>query len=181
MTTIKRRQFLKSAAAVAATLPLINSCHDPEIPGVRPKIVFFLIDDQRDDTLGCAGHSIIQTPSIDIPSSIVDIAEIQVPVSYQGRSLIPLIRRENKRGWRNDFFCEHLMDRGGIPKWEGVRGERYVYARYFEQRPAFEFLHDLQNDPDQLTNFAGDENYLKTLEKLRIRCDELKNEYSQVA
>jgi arylsulfatase A-like enzyme len=31
----------------------------------RPNIVFFLTDDQRDDTLGCAGHPILQTPTID--------------------------------------------------------------------------------------------------------------------
>ena len=31
----------------------------------RPNILFLLIDDQRNDTLGCAGHPIIQTPVID--------------------------------------------------------------------------------------------------------------------
>ena len=31
----------------------------------RPNIIFFLTDDQRNDTLGCEGHPIIQTPTID--------------------------------------------------------------------------------------------------------------------
>ena len=31
----------------------------------QPNIVFVLTDDQRNDTLGCAGHPIIQTPNID--------------------------------------------------------------------------------------------------------------------
>jgi choline-sulfatase len=31
----------------------------------RPNIIFFLTDDQRNDTLGCAGHPIIKTPTID--------------------------------------------------------------------------------------------------------------------
>lgn len=31
----------------------------------RPNIVFLLVDDQRNDTLGCAGHPILQTPTID--------------------------------------------------------------------------------------------------------------------
>src|SRR6056297_970640 len=31
----------------------------------KPNIIFFLIDDQRNDTLGCAGHSIIKTPVVD--------------------------------------------------------------------------------------------------------------------
>ena len=32
---------------------------------LRPNIIFFLIDDQRNDTLGCVGHPIIKTPVID--------------------------------------------------------------------------------------------------------------------
>jgi arylsulfatase A-like enzyme len=31
----------------------------------QPNIVFFLIDDQRNDTLGCAGHPIVKTPVVD--------------------------------------------------------------------------------------------------------------------
>ncbi|VGO12676.1 Arylsulfatase [Pontiella desulfatans] len=31
----------------------------------KPNIVFVLVDDQRNDTLGCAGHPVIQTPNID--------------------------------------------------------------------------------------------------------------------
>jgi hypothetical protein len=30
-----------------------------------PNILFFLVDDQRDDTLGCAGHPIVKTPNVD--------------------------------------------------------------------------------------------------------------------
>ncbi|QXD31187.1 sulfatase-like hydrolase/transferase [Candidatus Pelagisphaera phototrophica] len=31
----------------------------------RPNIIFFLTDDQRHDTLGCAGNPIVETPTID--------------------------------------------------------------------------------------------------------------------
>ena len=31
----------------------------------QPNIIFFLADDQRDDTLACAGNTIIQTPTLD--------------------------------------------------------------------------------------------------------------------
>ena len=30
-----------------------------------PNIVFVFVDDQRHDSLGCAGHTILQTPNID--------------------------------------------------------------------------------------------------------------------
>ncbi len=64
-----------------------------------------------------------------------------------------------------------------IPKWEGVRGERYVYARYFEQKPVFEFLHDLKTDPDQLVNLASNPENKDILAQMRRRCDELKDKY----
>jgi len=79
--------------------------------------------------------------------------------------------------WRTDFFCEHLMNHPAIPKWEGVRGPRYVYARYFEQKPVYEFLHDLEADGDQLKNFAADPKYADVLKKMRKRCDELRDAY----
>lgn len=115
--------------------------------------------------------------NIDIPSLIVDTAGASIPVTYQGESLLPFVQGRMPSTWRTDFFCEHLMDYGGIPKWEGVRGERYVYARYFEQDPVYEFLHDLQKDPDELQNVAGVSAYRSVLETMRQRCDELKNIY----
>lgn len=33
--------------------------------GKKPNILFILVDDQRNDTLGCAGHPVIKTPNID--------------------------------------------------------------------------------------------------------------------
>ena len=74
--------------------------------------------------------------NIDVPATVLRLAGVEIPTLYQGSSLTPLMQGKSTPGWRSDFFCEHLMDYADIPKWEGVRGERYVYARYFEQEPA---------------------------------------------
>jgi arylsulfatase A-like enzyme len=115
--------------------------------------------------------------NIDIPRTLLDYAGIKSSKLHQGRSLVPLVRGEQPRDWRTDFFCEHLMDHKDIPRWEGVRDQRWVYARYFEQKPVFEFLHDLKTDPDQLKNFAGDPQYGQQLEIMRKRCNELRDQY----
>ena len=117
--------------------------------------------------------------NIDIPPTLLALAGVEIPSSYQGRSLVPLLQGASASEWRNDFFCEHLMNHEDIPKWEGVRGERYVYARYFEQEPVYEFLHDLASDPDQLVNLARDPERRTILERMRKRCDELKDGYEK--
>ena len=113
----------------------------------------------------------------DIAPTIVDLAGVDVPDHHQGRSLRPWMHGRSPKDWRTDFFCEHLMDHPSIPKWEGVRGERYVYSRYFEQDPPFEFLHDLEADPDQLKNFVDDPDYSDALQTMRARAIELRERY----
>ncbi len=113
--------------------------------------------------------------NVDVAATILDVAGVPVPKQYQGRSLAPLIRGEQPDAWRSDFFCEHLMRNAKIPKWEGVRGQRYVYARYFEHPADGEFLHDLQTDPDQLENFVDDPAYADVLARMRTRCNELRD------
>jgi arylsulfatase A-like enzyme len=112
--------------------------------------------------------------NIDIPATILQMAGVEIPARYQGRSLTPLLEGRGKGQWREDFFCEHLMDHPDIPKWEGVRGKRFVYASYFQQEPVIEFLHDLEADPDQLVNLAPDPGYGKILADMQNRCEEFK-------
>jgi arylsulfatase A-like enzyme len=115
--------------------------------------------------------------NVDIAATIVDLAGLEQPADYQGHSLMSLCRGKKPSDWRTDFFCEHLMHHKSLPKWEGVRGSRYTYARYFEQTPVYEALFDLENDPDQLKNLHQDPAHTKTLQAMRDRCDQLRDAY----
>jgi len=119
--------------------------------------------------------------NIDVASTILDICDIDIPKQYEGRNLLPLVHGSDVNNWRTDFFCEHLMEVEKIAKWEGVRDERYVYARYFEQEPPYEFLHDLKYDPDQLRNFTANPDYSQILEKMRTRCNEYIGNFKEKA
>jgi arylsulfatase A-like enzyme len=114
--------------------------------------------------------------NIDIPSTILDYAGISKPQVYQGESLLPIMKDEKVENWRKSFFCEHKMGNKQIPKYIGLRGEQYVYANYYEQEPAYEFLHDLKNDPDQLVNLAGNPKYKELLSTMRKECKSLEIE-----
>jgi arylsulfatase A-like enzyme len=115
--------------------------------------------------------------NVDLAPTLLDLAGVEVPATMQGRSLAPLLMGEAPADWRTDFFVEHLFDHPEIPKHEGVRGERFKYARYFEQVPVYEELYDLLEDPLETRNLSGDPEYLEILEELRRRTDELRDEY----
>ncbi|MCB9270323.1 MAG: hypothetical protein H6561_12295 [Lewinellaceae bacterium] len=59
------------------------------------------------------------------------------------------------------------MNHPDIPKWKGYRGSLYVYANYYEQNPPYEYLHDLQRDPQELRNLASHSDYQSLLEEMR--------------
>jgi arylsulfatase A-like enzyme len=112
----------------------------------------------------------------DLASTLIRLSGLPAPAAHTGRSLVPLIRGENLAEWRTDFLCEFLAVPRTIPRWEGVRDIDWVYARYYvdgPDKPPFEFLHDLKNDPDQLTNLALNEKHASALNRMRIRCDQL--------
>lgn len=117
--------------------------------------------------------------NIDIPATILDYAQIEQPDIYQGESMAPLIKGEEKKDWREGFLFEHRMDHPQIPKVVGYRGQRFVYANYYEQASSgFEFLHDLQKDPDQLENLKNHQQYREALMKIRALCFQMEEELS---
>jgi arylsulfatase A-like enzyme len=111
--------------------------------------------------------------NIDIPSTILDFAGVSQPQIYQGRSLWPLTQNPNMASWRDSFFCEHRMEHEQIPKYIGIRGERYVYANYYEQDPPYEYLHDLKTDPDQLQNLVNNPEFNELIREMRIKSKNL--------
>lgn len=115
------------------------------------------------------------TLNIDLAPTLLELAGIPIPTLYQGRSYVSLLNGKKPSNWRTRFFCEHLMNHRDIPKWEGVRGNRFVYARYFDQDPDFEFLHDLKTDPDQLINLAHKPEYQTKLNEMRAQCESMKS------
>ena len=108
--------------------------------------------------------------NIDIPATLLDCAGVELPNRYQGKSLLPWVEGSVPVHWRSGHFCEHRMNHAKIPKWIGHHGERWLYARYYEQEPVVELLYDLEKDPHQLVDLAGDPGAKAALEAARERC-----------
>jgi len=110
--------------------------------------------------------------NLDLAPTLLAYAGVTAPAGYDGASLVPLVEGQRTE-WRDTFAYEHHMSHPKIPPSVGVRGPRYVYARYYRQQPVYEQLFDLQRDPLQLVNLASDPQHAEVLAAQRRRCDEL--------
>lgn len=113
--------------------------------------------------------------NVDVAPTILSMAGLPVPDGMQGRSLLGLLHGSAGQ-WREDFFYEHLFKRHNIPKSEAVRTQRWKYVRYFEQKPVYEQVYDLEGDPHEEHNLVNEPSCKTTVEALRRRCDELRAE-----
>ena len=151
----------------------------PEDEVILPRM---LLDD-RNDTRRFSRYDGDQPRSTaiyrDLPPTFLNWADVPVPASYQGVSLKPVIEGgPEPKECREDFFCEHSNRRYAI-SWLVVRGQRFKYARYVDQEPVFEYLHDLQNAPNELINLAGNEQHRSLLKQMRQRTDALAEDYAK--
>lgn len=108
----------------------------------------------------------------DLAPTLLAYAGVEAPGDYDGHSLTPLLQGEPV-AWRDTFVYEHHMNHAKIPPSVGLRGPRWVYARYYRQEPAYEQLFDLERDPLQLVNLASDPEHAAVLASQRKRCEEL--------
>jgi hypothetical protein len=106
--------------------------------------------------------------NLDLPATFLDWAGVEIPQRYQGRSLAPIVSGDRPDDWRRESFHEHFAVRNRIPAFEGLRNDRFKYVRYVDEDNT-EFLHDLEQDPDELVNLAGDPKYAETLLAMRQR------------
>lgn len=114
----------------------------------------------------------------DIAPTLLDLAGVAASEFFQGQSLRPFLEGDSPEDWRTEFFVEHLFNHPQIPKHEGVRGDRFKYARYFEQEPVYEELYDLENDPAEAINLAMDPDHADILNALRSRTDDMVADYT---
>jgi arylsulfatase A-like enzyme len=92
---------------------------------------------------------------IDLPPTLLSVCGVRPPRRMQGADLARLVLGESGAGPESAFFQIFGPYQGDrTPEgWRGVRTARYMYAR-FRSRPWV--LYDLEQDPYEMHNLAGD-------------------------
>nr|WP_319509486.1 family 78 glycoside hydrolase catalytic domain [uncultured Draconibacterium sp.] len=115
--------------------------------------------------------------NIDVPATILDLAGVEIPETYQGKSLVPIISGNEKSLGRDTILVEHLWEFENIPPSEGVRTNEWKYLRYINDK-SLEELYNLKDDPKETNNLAKNPKYKDVLLELRTKNDELGERYA---
>jgi choline-sulfatase len=86
--------------------------------------------------------------SVDLLPTLCDFAGIEVPAGLPGRSVREIVSGTQPTGWRDDLLIEFAGGRA-------IRSARYKYSVWNTGRPR-EMLIDMQQDPGEMKNLAGE-------------------------
>ena len=112
----------------------------------------------------------------DFAPTFMDLAGLAVPADMQGRSLVPLFRRQRPSDWRTSMYYRYYHDPGhhNTRAHYGVRTPTHKLIHYWK-KDQWE-LFDLTKDPDELRNLYGDPAQQETVRQLKTELSRLKRE-----
>lgn len=109
--------------------------------------------------------------NLDIAPTILEIANIESPSHFQGRSFKQLASGEElEKPWNNEFAYEYFWeyDFPQTPTTFAVRTDKYKLIQYHGVWDREE-LYDLQNDPTEMNNLINDPDLIEVKVALRKR------------
>jgi arylsulfatase A-like enzyme len=103
--------------------------------------------------------------AIDLASTICELAGCDIPDSFQGQSLVPLLLGKSYRA-REDIYCAYHGAQFGLYSQRMVRDRKW---KYVWNLTAEDELYDVETDPWELDNKAGQVEFQDILQSERRR------------
>ena len=118
--------------------------------------------------------------NLDLAPTLLHLAGLGAPETMQGESLVPFLRGGTPFRWRDAVYYRYWQRDSGrtshtvAPHW-GIRTARHKLLYV----PDFDFweLYDLEADPEEVHNLAGDPDHADLQESLTRRLGELREQY----
>lgn len=116
--------------------------------------------------------------NIDFGPTLLDVAGIKIPESFQGKSFSQILENTSKHTFRDAVYYHYYE----FPYWHhvqphyGIRTNKYKLIHYYYNMDEWE-LFDLENDSNEMNNLINNAAYNDLVKRLKIRLAELKMEY----
>jgi len=126
---------------------------------------------------------------VDMAPTILSLAGVEVPERMQGRDFTAVVHDTQKmEDWRQSVYNESLflsklhgqrknpeiaevnrkfIEQNQSYRCRGVTNGRYKYFVYYEHDPVIEELYDLEKDPSEMNNLAGNPEFAEIMDELR--------------
>ena len=127
---------------------------------------------------GSTSDNLVQ--NIDMAPTLLSMVGLDVPKTMQGASLVPLLKSEKPKAWRDAIYY-HYQESGGartqhrVAKHYGIRTQRYKLINVYEHDD-WE-LYDLDKDPDEMDNIYADPANTKIVKQLKKQLEKLREQY----
>ena len=115
--------------------------------------------------------------NIDVPATLLDLAGIERPANWHGKSLLPLVTGQQNKLGRDTVLIEHLWEFVNIPPSEGLRTAEWKYFRYVNDHAAEELYH-LATDPRETNNLAKQPEHAQVLRVFRNKLEAMTQQYA---
>ena len=114
--------------------------------------------------------------NLDLAETFLDVGRQPIPSDMQGASMLPLLRGERPKDWRQSFYF-HYYEKGvhNVAPHDGVRTNRFTLAHFYET-DEWE-LYDLTRDPQQMRSVYADDAYQSTVKELKTELIRLRKLY----
>ena len=125
---------------------------------------------------GAESRALIQ--NIDYAPTFLDIAGVEIPADMQGKSLVPVIKAEGKKtaDWREAVYYLYTGEAThAVARHDGVRDSRHKLM-YFPKTKEW-MLFDLEKDPQEMNNLAGEKGYETVLAAMKETYAKLRGQY----
>ena len=115
--------------------------------------------------------------NLDFAPTLLEMAGVEIPADFQGRSMIPLLEGQTAPDWRQTAYYHYYEYPGAhsVRRHYGVRTNRFKLA-YFYNLDEWEFF-DLEKDPNELVSRYDDPEYSGQIEDLKKEMNRLRELY----
>ena len=116
--------------------------------------------------------------NIDYAPTFLELAGVTVPSDIQGESLLPLLKGEEPKDWRDALYYHYYEypAEHAVKKHYGVRDDRYKLIHFYDDIDQWE-LYDLQADPKEMHNCYGQPGYEEATQRMMAKLKELQRQY----